>query len=35
MTMQELEMMKNEMFDKYFGDMFPEYAKLRKEVERT
>lgn len=32
MTMKELEMMKNEMFDKYFGDMFPEYAKLRKEV---
>ena len=32
MTMNELEMMKSEMFDKYFGDMFPEYAKLRKEI---
>ena len=32
MTMQELEIIKGEMFDKYFGDMFPEYAKVRKEV---
>ena len=32
MTIQELNAMKDEMFDRYFGDMFPEYAKLRKEV---
>lgn len=32
MTIQELNAMRDEVFNKYFGDMFPEYAKLRKEV---
>lgn len=32
MTMTELNEMRDEVFNKYFGDMFPEYAKLRKEV---
>ena len=29
--MKELETLRTETFDKYFGDVFQEYAKLRKE----
>lgn len=32
MTIQELNKIQDEVFERYFGDMFPEYNKMRKEV---
>lgn len=32
MTIKDLEKIQDEVFERYFGDMFPEYNKMRKEV---